>query len=458
MNRNVDYWRERFLDIKRDTNRSTRDVVKETWRINHRAKRQIQRDINRFVERYAMNDNISFEEANRVLSKAEQETWRMELAEFRQKAIDGGFKQELDREYFRSRISRLQRLKTQIDMHIAELADANNKLLDTHVRDVISDTYWRKTNLILGDNNLSSNFAKYNTRMVERLAEQPFHGKHFSERIWGSHRDKLTKELKNILSDGVMRGDNIQQMTRAVADQFEVSRARAATLVRTEAGHLAEQATLQSYADTDTEKYEFLASLEDNMCTNCHNLHEEWFRVQDAEEGRNYPLKHPNCVCTTVPLVADWDDILTDDEIGAVNRYTSAEAYTLNEKLRNRDILTQAEHSIVSGLDSALNKTVNYQGFVSRSLEFSNRFQLERFLSSHQVGKRIEYGAFTSFTSSGVHNQNAQIQLHVDSIKGKDIRSFNPGENEVLYRRGSIFNVKKIEIINGVHHILLEEG
>ncbi|EQE30766.1 hypothetical protein QUA_1627 [Clostridioides difficile P49] len=45
----------------------------------------------------------------------------------------------------------------------------------------------------------------------------------------------------------------------------------------------------------------------------------------------------------------------------------------------------------------------------------------------------------------------------LNSQKGKDVSKYNPKEQEVLYKRGSMFKVIEIERIKGTIHILLEE-
>ena len=304
MSRSRRYWRRRFTQIAIEQQNRSDLAIRESNRLNHRARRNIQRLVDEFVGKYAKNGVIAESSARELLSKTEQHSWRMTLSEFRQKAVDGGFHQELNAEYYRSRISRLQQLQVQIDMETVKLANSNNSLLSEHLADSANQTYWRSVTEIGKGSSLNTNFARFNPEMVRQLINQPNAGMHFSRRVWGNNRTKLAKELKNILSDGVVRGDSIQKMTRQLMERMDVARNRAVTLIRTESAHVAEQATLKSYVDTGVEKYEYLATLCDTRtCKECKKLHEKIFERIRAVIGVNYPLMHPNCRCTTAPVI-----------------------------------------------------------------------------------------------------------------------------------------------------------
>ncbi len=149
---------------------------------------------------------------------------------------------------------------------------------------------------------------------------------------------------------------------------------------------------------------------------------------------------------------------LTDDEKYAISDYVSSGSYFLNEKLRNGTKLTEAEEKRVESLDSALEKFPNYQGTITRSLYFYFEKTLEKFLDEHKVGKPIIYDEFLSTTCGEVYNPKAQVLITiVGSKKGKDIREYNPEEQEILYRRNSRFLVMEKRQVNDVWYITLKE-
>lgn len=107
-------------------------------------------------------------------------------------------------------------------------------------------------------------------------------------------------------------------------------------------------------------------------------------------------------------------------------------------------------------MDSALNKLPTYNGLVTRSLEFSQD-ELQKFIDIHRADNIVEYKAYSSTTRGGRYNELSNVELYINSKAGINLEIYNKKEQEVLFKRNSLFKVKQIEKINGVYHILLED-
>lgn len=138
------------------------------------------------------------------------------------------------------------------------------------------------------------------------------------------------------------------------------------------------------------------------------------------------------------------ESVLTEDEKAALNAYISSESYTINEKLRSGITLTDEEKWIVDNLDSALGKLPKYKGTVYRSLDSSMMGNLVEFWIFHQPGNIVGYKAFTS-TSLKTYDDRMDIQYVITSKSGRNITSFNPNEEEILFERDTLFRVVKID-------------
>ena len=147
---------------------------------------------------------------------------------------------------------------------------------------------------------------------------------------------------------------------------------------------------------------------------------------------------------------------LSDDEQYAINQYISPESYKLNEVLRDELKLTKQQQETIKYLDKALNKFSNYEGNVSRSL-IIDKGELNKFLQIHKVGNNVTYKAYTSTTVGNRYNELSNVELHIKSKKGKDIRKYNKEEQEILFKRNSEFKVIQIKEINKVYHIYMKE-
>lgn len=135
---------------------------------------------------------------------------------------------------------------------------------------------------------------------------------------------------------------------------------------------------------------------------------------------------------------------LSDDDIASINKYISSDSYLLNYKLRNGINLTKEEEAFKRSVDIALAKCPTYEGIVYRSLLSSNIESLDEFYKKHSTGNLVFYDAFTS-TSLSVYDDKMDIQMVIESKTGKNISFLNSSEQEVLFKRGSGFLVKKID-------------
>lgn len=147
---------------------------------------------------------------------------------------------------------------------------------------------------------------------------------------------------------------------------------------------------------------------------------------------------------------------LSDEEQYAVNQYIGSESYKINEILRNELDLNEQQKEIISNLDRVLDKMPIYKGNTTRSLIF-NENELENFIKQYVIGDTVKYKAYTSSTVGSRYNELSNVELHIKSKSGRDIRSFNKEEQEILFKRNTSFKIEAIKKINNVYHIVMEE-
>lgn len=126
-------------------------------------------------------------------------------------------------------------------------------------------------------------------------------GREFSERIWANAAD-MNRRLRQTLSDGLLNGKSVQQMSQEFANTTGVSYNNCKRLVRTETNAIHTRAKEDSMEDLGIEYYEIVGSSDDEgEEANCTHFIGRHFRLDELEEGVNAPPFHPNCRCTTVP-------------------------------------------------------------------------------------------------------------------------------------------------------------
>lgn len=147
---------------------------------------------------------------------------------------------------------------------------------------------------------------------------------------------------------------------------------------------------------------------------------------------------------------------LSDKEQYAINQYIGSESYILNETLRKELKLTEQQKVFINNLDKALDKFPKYEGDVTRSV-LLDKDTLKDFLEKHKSKNNVIYKAYTSTTVGNRYNNVSNVELHIKSKSGKDIRKFNKEEQEILFKRNTKFQIINSKIINNIYHIFMEE-
>lgn len=307
-----EYWRKRSEEIEEQQHEKAEEYIERLKKEYERAIQSIQRDIEAFYERYAINNEISMAEARKLLSKSELKNFRITLEEFIEKAkdnVDGRWTRELNNIYYRSRISRLEALLTQIRQEIEMLAGGMQEGTKNLLSTTYTDTYYRTLYEIQKGTGIGVSFAKVDKEALNKVLQMKWLGENYSERIW-RNRDKLVMELQTKLSQAFIRGDSVERTSKVLAERMEVSFSNAARIVRTESSFIVHQATWDSYkASGVVEKYEYLATLDDRTSEICRSMDGKVFKLSEKEVGVNYPPLHPNCRSTVVPYFDDEEDV-----------------------------------------------------------------------------------------------------------------------------------------------------
>ncbi|WP_071131356.1 minor capsid protein [Enterococcus timonensis] len=299
------YWKRRMLQVSQLQDEKTQTYIAQMTKDYERLSKSISSEIKTWVERYADNDQISAAEVRQQLSKKERQSWSMRLDEFREKAIDGGYDQELNREYFKSRITRLEQLQSQLYFELAEEGKKQNANLEKYLSEMLDDSYMRYIYEFTDRGAFAINFGHYSNRALKIAIMKPWKGGNFSQRVWGNHLDRLPDKLQKTMTLAITQGWGVNRTVEAMMEGVDKTlKTRMVTLVQTESAHLAEVANEKAMEETGVEKWEWLATLESHTCERCAGLDGQEFDLGD-ETAPECP-DHPNCRCTRVPALAGW--------------------------------------------------------------------------------------------------------------------------------------------------------
>jgi len=371
--KNRDYWEER--QVKREAKAFTtiQDVEKEYQIALSKAKQDIIKEISRITTTY-MNDNIlNYNEALKHLKGDDYKVWKKDLHDYMKeynKLLKNAPLQaqklylEIETLSAKSRISRLDSLKSQIDMELTKLIFRVENDSINALTSVYRDTFIEVTK-DLGINPVVSRDK------IKTVLDKPWSGANFSQRLW-SNTDKLAETVKQEIVNGMIQGINLKTMTKRVSEKFETAKKNdVERLLRTEVNYVLNQATLDGYKEAGIEKYEFSATLDSRTSQICSELHGNIFEIKNIAVGLNYPPMHPRCRSTTVPII-DYESLAkqAQDETGGKDNND-------NESLTNDE-----NKSITKEKD-------NFEEAIAKVLEHGNKTGTEALMWLDLNGNEI---------------------------------------------------------------------
>ena len=296
------------------------------------------------------------------------------------------------------------------------------------------------------------NFSFPNKKEMEQMLRSPWHGSFFSERLWND-MGVLERNMNGVINNFIATGKTVTETAVQLSNVMQKSFNVAHRLVRTETINYMNRSALRGYKDAGVKKVQWWAAEDDRTCKICGANHEKEY---DIDKAPILPC-HPGCRCTWLPVLDDETPKLTEAENAAIVKYVSPDAYVLNDKLRNGYDLSESDKKWINSLDKALYKIPAIQGVVNRSLNFLHDEDRKKFIEMHEVGNKVKYKEYVSSSMNEVYNEDGEVQITIYSKNGRDIRSVNPEENEILFMRDTEFESVNIEKLNGKTYIDLVE-
>lgn len=504
MAKSKEYWEKRFEALEDAQMQKGASYFAELEKQYTKAASAVQSDIEKWYARFAVNNEITLQDARKMLTGRELEEFKWNVMEYIEKGRtlnhSTQWAKQLENASARFHISRLEALKIQMQNHVEMLYGREQDELADLMERIYTEGYYHTAYELQKGFNIGYSLMKLDKNKIEKVLAKPWaaDGSNFSSRIW-KQKSQLVSELHNNLTQAIIRGQNPSVVTDVIAKRFNVSKGQAGRLVMTEAAFFSSASNRDCYKDLDVEQYEILATLDTRTSEVCRALDGKVFPMSEYAVGVTAPPFHTWCRTTTVPFFDDefelgskraargddgktyhvpsnmkyeeWyktyveksgdGDIMSLEEEAAIADYMSFAAYTINDKLRFGG-LDAKDKEFVATLDSALTKCDSYEGNLVRTLNFSSypdgKERLEKFLADYKIGKPITYKEFLS-TSKGVYDDAADVQIFItNSKRGRDISSRHPEESEVLYERNSKFHVLNVVERDGKHYILMEEA
>ena len=300
---NKSYWLKRSEELDKVTTKVEKEVMKELSALYRDAFRSIEKEVNDFMMKYAVDHKLDYTTVTQMLTPIDLAEYNQKIEELYAMYRDTGseyIKIEIDRLNARAKITRLQALQDAINVELTKVTHEYQMTLEDTLIGLFTEQYKEVSEL------LGIMAPVINREAIKTIIEYPYAGKMFSDRIL-DNKDALVKHIKQNLTAGIIRGDSIQKMSRQLKKDLNVLYYQAERLVRTETNYAMNQGHLKGYADSGVvEKYEFLAAIDSRTSKLCKNQNGKVYKLSDATVGVNYPPLHPNCRSTVIPVLEDW--------------------------------------------------------------------------------------------------------------------------------------------------------
>ncbi len=302
--KNAVYWEDRMVNIFLDGEKDILTVSKDLKLQYNKALKEIENQINIFYGKYQSVSGLDSTTIKKQLSKEELKSFHNTLDEI----IDYAKNHKMDKDYttkmkllnMKTRISRLEELKTNIEFEVQKLGIVEKEKLAKVMESTYTNSYYNtifETQKYIG---LSTSFAVPNVKAIEKLISTPINLKNYNIAIYGD-KQNLINLLNTYIPQGIILGYSPKKVAKIASKTLNTNYNSAVRLARTEYNYIMNQAVIDGYKESGINQYQILATLDARTCIECGELDLKLFEVGTEMIGINYPPFHPNCRCTTIP-------------------------------------------------------------------------------------------------------------------------------------------------------------
>lgn len=299
------YWQKRTEDIMRYVDSTDINVFEELQKIYIEHSAEVQRDLFAFVTKYADDNKISYSEALQRLRGVDLSDYQANAEKYRKQAEKAPeLLKRLNEQYVSSKVTRFDALNLEMTYKIGVMQGIIEKSFENYLRSTAKYAY-RK---IMGGNS-----GVLNEPALKELINTPFNGYNYSEQVWGN-TDALAKDLREVLKRGFIRGASAREMASELAKKYNVARARAQTLIRTDGTAIVNRSAIKRYEESGLEFYRISVHMDNRTSQICKRINREnkLYRIDEFKTGVTAPPFHYNCRSAVIP---DEDELNKKSEI-----------------------------------------------------------------------------------------------------------------------------------------------
>lgn len=308
--KNNEYWKRRFEILEEAASSKGASYYERLEEEYKKASRRIESEISAWYQRFAKNNNISLQEARKLLNSSELAEFKWTVRDFikygEENEINGQWRKQLENASAKVHISRLESLNIQLQQQVEILYGNQIDEIDNLARSIYSDGYYRTAFEIQKGLNIGWDIQRINQKQLDRVLINPWTADNqtFKDRCW-KQKNELMSTLSTELTQAIIRGDSLDKAIKTISEKFDVAKNKAGRLVMTESAYFASEARKDSFNNLHVEKFEIVATLDSHTSKICQDLDGQVVDMKDYQAGVTAPPFHPWCRTTTVPYFED---------------------------------------------------------------------------------------------------------------------------------------------------------
>ncbi|MDI2588057.1 minor capsid protein [Psychrobacillus sp. NEAU-3TGS] len=304
------YWQKRFELLEDAQYNKSASYYKDLEKAYIQTMAELEKDITRWYQRFATNNEISLDEAKQLLKSNELKELQWSVEEYikygQENALNQKWMKQLENASSRVHISRLESLQLQLQQHVERLYGEQIEGFERLIKEVYQDQYYHAAIEIQKGFEVGFALQVLDEAQLTKIISKPWtaDGATFSGKIW---RDKnmLLDTLHTELIQSIARGESPHRMISVVQKKMNTSRSNAARLVMTESAFFSAAAQKDAFGALDVEKYEIIATLDSRTSDICQSMDGKVFKLSVFEPGVTANPFHPRCRTTTAPYFED---------------------------------------------------------------------------------------------------------------------------------------------------------
>lgn len=312
-----------------------KDILKfaEELKTNYeKCLQEIENQINIFYGKYSTVSGLDMVTVRKLLNSSELKDFKSNIDEMlnysKLNDLSSSFKNELQLLSIKTRISRLEELKTNINFEIEKLTADTEKSFKDKLYNTYEEGYYRtifNTDKLFG---ISASFTALNTKAIEKAIATKYMAENYGD-VLGRNREQLKTILSVYIPQGLTLGYNPKKVAQIASKKLNTNYNAAVRLARTEYNLILNDATYEGYKQAGIQQYQLLATLDSRTSEICQSIDGKVYDIKDKEVGVNYPPFHPNCRTTTIAYFErdEIDELFGTDNVRIARDETGKNYY-----------------------------------------------------------------------------------------------------------------------------------